>query len=106
MLWDKLLMAMVRLIWTERNNRIFNHKVASTIDLLDSVLYFVDFLKGLLPIPKKCKVDSSLLAYATKKCKGPSDGSRACDSSCSALVPVGVCGIVVGISRWWFLMVL
>ena len=80
---------MVWVIWTEQNNRIFNHRAMSFIDLFHSILFFVEFWAGPLSLPKKHKVDTGLLTYARKKCRGSSDSLRACAISLNtALVPV------------------
>ena len=42
-LWDMLMMAFIWVVWIERNNRIFNHKATSILNLLDPILYFVNF---------------------------------------------------------------
>ena len=58
------MVALIWVIWTERNNRIFNHKVTSIINLRDSVLYLVNFWADNLSDLLKRKVDSSLLTYS------------------------------------------
>ena len=55
------MMAMVWVLWTERNNRIFNHKALFTNDLLDSIIFFVDYWARHLGLPLKRKVDASIL---------------------------------------------
>ena len=100
MLWDMLMMAMVGVIWNKSNNRIFNHKVVSSIDLFDSVLFFLDFCAGHLPLPKKRKVDTSLNTNARKKCMDSPDCLRACESSLSsAIMPVSGRGLGAGLDN-------
>jgi len=64
MLWDLFMMAIMWVIWVERNNRIFNHNALSIIDLVDSIIFFVDFWAGHLPLPLKQKVDAFVLTYS------------------------------------------
>jgi len=58
------MMALIWVIWTKRNNRIFNHKANSIINLLDSILCFAHFCADNLSNSLKRKVDSSILTYA------------------------------------------
>jgi len=85
MLWD-MVMAIVWVLWNERNNRIFNHKALSVYELIDSILHFVEFWAGHMPLPLKCKVDTTIITYGRKKCRESSDRLRVGDSSnCGAI---------------------
>ena len=86
MIWDMYMMALILVVWTERNNRIFNHKACSIINLLDSIISFDVFLAGNLRMPSKRKVDTSVLTYARKRLRVAGyDNSGVADGS--ALVP-------------------
>ena len=70
-------MATVWVIWTERYNRIFNHKALSFMDLFDYILHFVDFWAGHLVLPIKRKVDAPILTYASTRWKVQGEGVTA-----------------------------
>ena len=72
MLRDTVIMALVWVVWHERNSRIFNHKASSISDLIDAILYYVDFWAGHWSFPLKRKVDTSVLTYASKRVRFPS----------------------------------
>jgi len=50
-----VMMAMLWVVWNVRNNRMFNKKSKSILDLLDSIFYF-GFLAGAWFLPLKRKV--------------------------------------------------
>ena len=65
-LWDMLMMVFIWVVWTEHNERIFNHKANYVLSLLDCILFFVNFWAGQLAFPNKRKVDVSILSYVRK----------------------------------------
>ena len=79
-------------IWSERNERLFNHKANNVLSLLDSILFFlvVDLRVGNLAIPLKKKVDLALLTHAHKRLKtGDVSSTRArVDSDTSLMLVV------------------
>jgi len=83
-------MASAWALWQERNNRKFNHKSSSAIQLLDSILYFVSFWAGNLELPKKRKADTSILTYACKKlrCSGIGRSSAGCTGCTVSNLPL------------------
>jgi len=55
------MIAIIVVVWSERNNRIFSHKANSILSLFDSIIFFVDSWAGHLALPHKRKVDTALL---------------------------------------------
>ena len=101
MLWDMVMMAVVWVLWYEKNNRIFDYKASSTYELIDSIYILWIFQAGHLSLPLKRKVDMTVLTYARKKCRDSTVGLCTGDSSQSdALVPVDGGHILLGQSDW------
>ena len=97
MLWDMVMMAIVWVVWNERNNKIFNHRALSIYELVDYVFHFVDFWAGHMSPTWQRKVDTTVITYASKKCRELNDGPRGGDSSqCGAIACVDGGGILLG----------
>jgi len=60
------MMAFVWVLWTERNERIFNHKTNYVLSFLDSILFLVNYWARQLAYPIRKKVDVSVLTYARR----------------------------------------
>lgn len=61
MLWHVFMIFMIQVVWTERNNRTFDHKAFSAYDLLVSIPNFVILWADTPTLPLKCKVVASIL---------------------------------------------
>ena len=86
-------MALIWVILFERNNTIFNHKATSITNMLDSILYFVNFWADNLSGSLKRKVDPSLLNYARKRmccnqCNVSAAGSAVAGGSIAGNFPI------------------